>query len=313
METPVPFCGIPTCTIDAVPCDAAAVVLGVGTSLGSALPGTENGPYFLRRMTRAHTWSATRPQIFELNQRTVLDQVVDLGDLDTGEASLDAVLAAVELIVSRLPGHVVPFVIGGDHSITLPIVRALAGKREHPFLVVQFDHHLDLQIWGEDFADTQTPREPIFNTNVMSHVSDVVGPGGVIQVGVGPLATFESSGADRIDSYLHRVGHQISITAAACHDPRALQAIVGESRDIYITVDVDVLASSEMSSTNYPAEIGLSASVLIEMINSILEKNTLIGFDMVEFAAPRDARDPKTLNDAARAALIFLEALVRFR
>lgn len=313
LKTLVPFCGLPTCTIDAVPAATAAAVLGVGSSLGSARGGAENGPYFLRRMTKAHTWSATHPQIFDLNRRTVLDCVVDLGDLDTGEAPLDAILAAVERIVSRLPDGVVPFVMGGDHSITLPIVRALAGKRERQFLVVQFDHHLDLQIWGEDFADPGTSRAQIFNTNVMSHVSDVVGPGGLVQVGMGPVATFERCRVDKIDSYLSRIGRQISITTSACRDPRAVQAVVGESRDIYITVDVDVLAPAEMTSTGYPAEIGLSTQVLIEMIDSILEKNTLIGFDMVEFAAPRDARDPKTLGDAARAALIFLKALARVR
>jgi len=304
------FCGLPLVNPTCVPDGTIAAVLGAPCSLGTPHQGTENAPFFLRTVSKSHTWPAAAPQVFDVRHGIEpLDQIVDIGDLDFGSMTLDEALAATEIVVRGLPDGVVPCVIGGDHTVTLAIVRALKCRRNLPFSVVQFDHHLDLQIWDGAPANPAAQREPIFNTNVMSHVSDCVGPGRLVQIGVSPFATVEVGVAGLMPGYLATLGRQVPITAPEIDDADAFLATVGSGQDLYLTIDVDVLACTEMSSTGYPAEIGLSTRDLLRLIDLVTEHNTLVGFDLVEFAADRTDRTPKTLGDAQRAALIFLHLL----
>ncbi|MFJ9847864.1 arginase family protein [Streptomyces sp. NPDC101150] len=301
------FSGICSAAISGIPSGAAAAVIGAGTSLGAPHRGAENGPHFLRTLSKHYTWSAQEPSIWEIDRgRIPLERAVDVGDVVTADGTLDGVLAALRSTVLALPPAVRPCVIGGDHSITLPVVQALQQRRQAPFTVVQFDHHLDLQIWeGRMGAE----RDAIFHTNVMSHVSDVVGPGRLVQIGIAPHATLEASNAPAMVHYLRSVGRQISLLAPELGDASAFQQALGRDGDVYLTVDVDVLDSSAMSTTGYPAPIGLSVRELLRNIDLTLQHNRLIGFDVVEFGAPKECREAKALADGGRAALVFQHLL----
>lgn len=304
------FCGLPSARLGAIPQGTVAGVLGAGHSLGTPNAGAENGPFFLRTLSKAYTWAAATPGIYDLRRRCApLTGAVDLGDIDFGGMALDEALSAVETAVGALPPSVVPAVIGGDHTVTSAVVTALAARREAPFNVVQFDHHLDLQIWDGAPGRAEAPRESIFHTNVMSHVSDRIGQGRLIQVGVAPYATVEMDSMHAMPGYFEAIGEQVSLLSPVLEDAAAFQSVVGRGRDVYLTVDVDVLDQSAMSSTGYPAAVGLGLRELLRLIDLTLSCNRLIGFDVVEFAAARDARDAKTLADAGRAALIFLHLL----
>ncbi|MBM0275407.1 arginase family protein [Micromonospora tarensis] len=306
----LPFCGLPSTPADAIAPEAVAAVIGGGHSLGTPHEGTENGPFFLRTLSRAYTWSAETPSVLDLRAgASLLDGVVDLGDITFDGMSLTEALAAIEAVVRALPPHVAPCLIGGDHSVTLPVVRALCARRDRPFRVVQFDHHLDLQIWDKGTDRSAAAREPIFNTNVMSHVADEIGPGGLVQIGIDPYATVEAVAAPAVLDYLATVGRQICLTSPELDDPEAIRDAVGRGVDVYLTVDVDVLDRSAMSATGYPADAGLTVRELLRSIDAVLAGNRLIGFDLVEFAAPRTARDPKTLADGGRAVTIMLHLL----
>ncbi|GAA2740234.1 MULTISPECIES: arginase family protein [Kitasatospora] len=293
-----------------IPPGTAAAVLGAGHSLGTPNPGAENGPYFLRALSRAHTWSARRPSVLDLRDGAgpALAGAVDLGDLVLGDGSLEEALDAIERTVGALPDSVVPAVIGGDHTVTLPVVGALAARRERPFSVVQFDHHLDLQIWDGAPGDPAAARERIFHTNVMSHVADRIGAGRLVQVGVAPYATVEEAAADAAPGWFRSIGRQLSVLSPELDDPDAFREAVG-SGDVYITVDIDVLDRSVMASTGYPAEIGLGVRELLRLIDVVLSQGRLVGFDVAEFAADAEARDARTLADAGRASLVFLHLL----
>jgi arginase family enzyme len=238
--------------------------------------------------------------------------VFDLGDIVFGNADLDEALEQIECVVSALPDGVAPCVIGGDHTVTLPVVRALSARRSEPFWVIQLDHHLDLQLWGDD-PDRPGGRESIFNTNVMSHVSDLLGPGQVLQIGLNPFVTVETGAIESARAYLKRVGQQVSVTDPILSDETLLSALSGSGRDIYLTVDVDVLEWQSMSSTGYPAEIGLPLTQLLRIIDVVLADNRLIGCDVVEFAADATDRSPKTLADGGRAVAILLHLLRHLR
>ncbi len=304
----LPFGGLPFAGIKQIPSGTRAVVLGAGTALGSPHGGAENGPYFLRTVSKAYSWGARQPTLIDVRRGVpALAEIVDLGDLEFGDAPVPMVLDQIRAVIAALPDQVVPAVLGGDHTVTLPVVTALAARRE-PFTVLQFDHHLDLQTWDGAPGDPRAARDPIFHTNVMSHVADVLGPGRLLQVGVSPYAVVEDTSAPAMASYLASVGRQVPVLAPEL-DADAFRAVVGSGGDLYVTVDVDVLDDAEMSSTGYPADVGLAMRTLLELIDVALASNHLVGFDVVEFVAARDARDRKTLADASRAAHIFLHLL----
>lgn len=312
MVTPIksiPFASFPFMPLDEVPGNTSVAILGAGSALGTPHDGAQNGPYFLRTMTKAYTWASSNPIILDLQSgQAVATRIADVGDAELDGLDLQAALTEIETIIRRLPMATAPGVIGGDHSITLPVVRALFEKRERPFLVVQFDHHLDLQVWPPTVVPGQS-RDPVFHTNVMSHVSDLLGPGNLLQIGVFPYLAVDADLRPGIGRLLRSSGRQISLASHALDDPAQFQRIVGTGQDVYLTIDLDVLDAAEMSSTGYPASFGLRVRELLRLIELVLMHNHLIGFDVVEFAAARDDRTPKTLADAGRAVLVFLHLL----
>ncbi|MFE0181242.1 arginase family protein [Streptomyces olivaceus] len=313
-KPPTTLCGLPLSSPNAVPAGTVAAVLGAAHSLGSPHDGAENAPFFLRTVSQTLTWSATAPGVLDLRHRLpLLDRLVDLGDLDFAGMTLTEALDAISTVIRDLPRGVAPCVIGGDHTITLAAVRGLTERDKRPITVVQFDHHLDLQIWDGAAVDTSFSREPVFHTNVMSHVSDLIGPGNLVQIGVSPYATVEDHEVDGLLGLLAAVGRQVSVTATELDDARAIESMVGEGKDLYVTVDIDVLDRVEMSSTAYPAPLGLRVPQLLRLIDWAVRRNRLVGFDVVEFAAARTDRTPSTLADSQRALLVFLHLLAWVR
>jgi arginase family enzyme len=306
-RTVTALCGLPRTDFNNVPVGSIGAVLGAAYSLGSPHDGAENAPFFLRTVSKKLTWAAQDPALFDLRHEiNPLQGFVDLGDLDFDGMALEDALAATESAVRSLPATVAPCVIGGDHTVSLAVVKALLRRRKKPLCVVQFDHHLDLQIWDGAPAKISAEREPIFHTNVMSHVSDLIGPGNLIQVGVSPYVTVEGDAVDALPKFLRTIGRQICFSSPAIDDNDAFQSIVGGGKDIYISVDIDVIDKIEMRSTSYPAEVGLSVQQLLRLIDWAAARNKLVGFDVVEFAAARDDRSPQTIADSERALLIFL-------
>ncbi len=306
------ICGAPFVSLDNIPADTSAAIIGVASSLGSPHHGPENGPYFIRRIAKTFMWSATKPRVMSVDQRLpLLERVIDLGDIGHEIESLNELLLQLEGLILSLPENTIPCLIGGDHSITLASVKALQKKRSRQFCVIQFDHHLDLQIWEGSLSSPEKKREDIFNTNVMSHVADALGPGSLFQIGVSPFATVEEQCSSSVDSYFQKVGHQIPLFSSLLNNKKEIKELIGSGKDIYISVDVDVLESSQMSSTGYPSTVGLSINKLLEIIEICLEDNHIVGFDVVEFAAPKESRDLKVLGDAERVAHIFLHLLSR--
>jgi arginase family enzyme len=308
----ISFCGLPFADLHAIPDNNVAAVFGAGHALGTARQGPQNGPYFLRTLSKKYTWSATAPAVLDLRERRpALTGVVDLGDLCFGGMRLPEALEATKAVVCSMPDQVAPCVIGGDHTVTLAVIQALTARRGEGILVAQFDNHLDVQTWGGHSAISGLAPDPVFNTNVMSHVAALLGPGSLLQIGVDPFATAEAGLAEAVTAHLAAIGRQVCIGSAELEDPAALLGIAGRGRDVYVTVDVDVLDAGSMSSTGYPASIGLTPRELLHLIDLVIRENRLIGFDVVEFAAPHDARDAKTLADGGRAVTVFLHLLSR--
>lgn len=154
--------------------------------------------------------------------------------------------------------------LGGEHSITSPIVRAVA-ERYPDLSVLQIDAHADLR---QSYDGT-----PYSHASVAARLVEICP---VVQVGVRALSLEEA-----------RARHQLPITtffAKDLHDPREWipQVIERLSPRVYLTIDVDGLDPSLIPATGTPEPGGLSWSETLRLIRQVAEQRTIVGMDVTE-------------------------------
>ena len=214
--------------------------------------------------------------------------IVDLGDccLGTGSPREQLDRARAEITAFWRPG-LLPVMLGGDHTATLPVIEVLAGAIPE-LRVLQLDAHPDLR---EEFLGER------FNyASAMARVMDVVAPEAVYQVGMRTGAREE---------FQRKAPHLYP--AHAIHPVEAVRSLVPElSRyPLYVTIDVDVLDPSEAPGTGSPEPCGLRTAELIEIIR-LLRPCRIVGTDLVEVAEGFDpsGRTPITASWVLREAIL---------
>ena len=197
-------------------------------------------------------------------------QIADLGDCELGGGSPREQLAMAREEVRGFwrPG-LLPVMLGGDHTATLPVIEVLAPAIPD-LRILQLDAHPDLR---EEFLG-----ERYNYASAMARVMDVVVPERVYQVGMRTGAREE---------YRRKAPHLYP--AHAIHPVEAVRNLVPElsRHPLYVTIDVDVLDPSEAPGTGAPEPCGLTASELIEIVR-LLEPCTVVGTDLMEVAQAFD-------------------------
>lgn len=210
----------------------------------------------------------------------------DLGDLELPFGSPEAALAPIEAAVAKIvtggagmPAGCVPFLIGGEHLITLAAIRALADLNP---VVVQLDAHADLR--------AQYMEEPLSHATVMRRVAEIVGPENVYAIGI------RSGSAEEIAWGRQNINLLSGPVAAA-----AQQAAMSIGRrPVYVTIDIDVLDPSVAPGTGNAEPGGISFESLVAAIDC-LRQCQIVGVDLVEVAPPLD---PSGRTEIVAAALI---------
>lgn len=202
---------------------------------------------------------------------------VDGGNIVFPPFDRAAMREAVQGHIARLAAQRVrPLVIGGDHSITLPILRALA-TQHGPLAIVHFDAHLDTSgpdVWGDAFHHG-TP---------MRHALDeaLVAPGQLFHLGVrGPRgATDPKAVAFTADQIAERGA------ARVCAE---LRERIG-TRPTYVSFDVDALDPAFAPGTGTPVPGGLTSREALGLVRG-LAGIPIVGGDIVEVCPPLDHAD----------------------
>ncbi len=229
-------------------------------------------------------------------------QVADTGDVALNTFNLTKSIAIIEDHYDGLLEHnVIPVSIGGDHTITLPILRAL--HRKHgPMGLVHIDAHADIndEMFGEPVAHGTIFRRAIEEGLVI--------PEKMTQIGL--RATGYS--ADDFD-WSRRRGVRV-VPAEDCwyHSLVPLmdevRETVGTDTPVYLSFDIDGLDPSVAPGTGTPEPAGLSASQGLEIIRGCSGLK-LVGCDLVEVSPPYDT----TGNTALLAANLVFEMLCSLR
>ena len=225
-------------------------------------------------------------------------QVADAGDVALNTFNLTKSIGIIEKHYDGVLEHnAIPVTIGGDHTITLPILRSL--HRKHgPMALVHIDAHADIndEMFGERIAHGTIFRRAIEEGLVI--------PKKMTQIGL--RATGYS--ADDFD-WSRRQGVRV-VPAEECWY-RSLTPLMEEVRETvgigaptYLSFDIDGLDPSVAPGTGTPEPAGLTASQGLEIIRGCSGLN-LVGSDLVEVSPPYDT----TGNTALLAANLVFEML----
>jgi guanidinopropionase len=254
-------------------------------------PGARLGPREVRSQSSLIRPFSHFQQVAPFDRLTV----VDAGDVDASPVSLDIAHEAITARVGEIvAAGAMPLAIGGDHSISLPVLRALA-RRHGPVGLVQFDSHIDT--WAEDFGST------LFHGSSFHYAvtEGLVDPRRFVQVGIrGPMygpddfAFHREHGVTVVDiGEVFRVG----LDAVSAR----IRAVVGTG-PVYVTFDIDAVDPAFAPGTGTP-EVGGLTSHQAQMLVRGLAGLSIIGGDIVEVAPPFDG--PGQITSLLAANLLF--------
>lgn len=242
--------------------------------------GCADGPRSIRR----NSWFV-QPYSYALNADLKECSFADIGDVDLAGRSLEDALERIrETTTSLLKQECRPLCIGGEHTITLPIVQAFSAVNPN-FHVVHVDAHADL---CDEFEGSRLNR-----ATVMRRISEIIGPERLIQVGVRDGTREEYEWMKEKQTLLNwsRGGGQCQKIL--------LDRI--QDRPCYLTLDLDVLDPSCLPGTGYPVPGGWTYQELEHFLHSLARSTTrggLLGADVVELNPGLDASNTSTITAA---------------
>jgi agmatinase len=260
---------------------AQAVLLGVPFDGGTTYqPGARLAPYHIRRV------SALVQSYHPEHKVDVFSslRVVDGGNVAFPPFDAAEVRARIEAEVAAIASAgAAPFVVGGDHSVALPALRALA-KTHGPLAVVHVDAHSDTsgpEVWGERFHHG-TPIRHALSEGLIAH-------GQLYQVGLrGPWgAASDGDLTEQHDAQI--VGAAALADTGARSVGAAIRKRIGD-RPTYLTFDIDAIDPAFAPGTGTPVPGGLTSREAIALVRG-LGGARLVGMDLVEVAPPLDHAD----------------------
>lgn len=297
-----PYCGIPTflrapLMRDASELKAAAIaVLGVPFDEGSPfMPGSRMGP----RSVREHTlrFSVQEP-LYDLDRdETYLweeisrNLILDAGDVDVRPANAERTF---EVITARMREIVAsgayPVAIGGDHSITWPLLQAY----DTPAHVIQFDAHQDVSEADEDLIRT--------NGHAFRHITQMGNCLSLTQVGIRGIRNPKADVAKMRDA-----GHRVlGMTESRRLGAQGVAELLPAGSKVYVSIDIDALDMSLIPGCVSGEPDGFDFRQLMDMLKAIAERHEIIGFDFVEVNPTLDVRTGATSYLGALICVGFL-------
>lgn len=269
------FLNFPACpSLTALDADFAILGIPFCQPYGAEEPANDqhNAPAAIRCESERLSLGLDRWD-FDVDAALADFRVADCGDLPA--AGWDASGRAEHTVRAILERGAIPIILGGDHGVPIPVLRAFSGRP--PLTVVQVDAHLD---WRDERNGVREGySSPMRRAAEMSHVS------GIVQVGIRAQG---SAGADEVRA-ARAYGARI-ITAYEVH-ARGMAHVLENIPDggrYYLTIDADGLDPSVMPAVAGPAAGGLWFYQVRELICGLSRKGRLVGMDIVEITPSRD-------------------------
>ncbi len=215
------------------------------------MPGTVKGP-------KAIIDASTQLEDFDVELGYEINKKVKIHTAK--ECGFDEIEKSVLEILNK---NKFPVILGGEHTVTVPAVKAAAGKYGD-LSVLQIDAHADLrdEFEGERYS----------HACVMRRVREITKK--TVQVGIRDMSAEESKyiGNEGIGEYVHGTDFDIG------------RIISQLSENVYVTVDLDGFDPSEVPAVGTPQPGGLHWDKIMKLLREVSEKKKVVGFDVVELA-----------------------------
>ena len=288
---PRTFFNAPLC-VDISELDADVAFVGMPFDQGTfGRPGARYGPDGVRDAGRAYSYvnfqdGTEAPGYFSSDLGKELLKGVTMADCGNITVVPSDVLKnfqkltnTVEAIVKR---NAFPVIVGGDHAITFPIVRALS--RFEPLDIVHFDAHMDYS--HDSQGVLYTHGNPIRRCRELSFVRNISSIG----IRKESRKVYDEAIAD---------GNLVVTTRRFKElGPERVIDLVAPSENLYITIDIDALDPTHAPGTGTPETGGLYYEELRDALLHLARNHHIIAFDVVEVAPPYDSAEVTTMAAA---------------
>ena len=229
-----------------------------------------------------------------------IGQLADVGDLLLPNTSLPAMREALAPLAAQLIRQHHMAWIGGDHSITLPLLRAYKAWLGRPLAVIHFDAHCDT--WSSHFGEPSGHGTWVYEAMQEGLVIDAC----FTQIGI------RSAGEREAREYVQTRGGQIFTARAlrGLHSPAQLAPVLDAIRQrlaehgnppVYLSLDIDSLDPAYAPGTGTPEPGGLSTDQVLTLLEE-LAPLPFVGMDCVEVSPPYDHAE---MTSQAAAAFVW--------
>ncbi|WP_085993514.1 agmatinase [Oceanobacillus senegalensis] len=304
----LPFTGIcsfgkyPICQ-DLENLSADVAVIGVPNDMGTQWKsGARMGPRGIREGSTLYSFGLDGAYDIEKDEMYLGPKwnVVDCGDVDMVHGDLDQCHENTEEAIRKIVSKgALPVVLGGDHSITIPVGRAL--ENLGPFHVIQIDAHLD---WADHRSGQRNGHgNCIRRLSEMDHVKEI------FQFGIRGISSSTKEDVDAARDYGSTILSPRQMRKMGLEE---VLDLLPKGERYYITIDIDGLDPSAAPGTGTPSPGGFLYDEVNELIEGITQRGEVIGFDLVEVAPPYD-HTGITSQVGARISLDLLSFILKER
>ena len=287
--------GIPTfagAPVALTPADLVAgavdvAIAGIPQNMSSGNRDARNGPNALRAMH-----GIADRDIYSMVDPGAVLNIVDYGDIAVDRMSLERGVDHVyDMVLDIAATGAVPFLVGGDHSLMYPTVKAVRDVRpDEPLGVVHFGAHYDAERYG---AYMISDRHAVYRLLE----EDVVEGSSLIQIGLrGPQPTLETFEWMRSQGIRYHTMAEVAYRGWDAVMERVLaEAKAGPDR-VYVSFDVSVIDPSELAAAGRAAPGGLSLREVIPLVRRLCAEIEIAGFEIMDLAPMLDRGYTSAMN-----------------
>ncbi len=296
------FCKFPI-HMDLETLSADVAIFGVPWDEGVGYrPGARFGPRSLREYSTRfsfHERGVKKSGYWDIeNKKRYLEKIrfVDCGDQDVLYLDAQKTFSAVTDSIGKiLSAKAFPVILGGDHSITIPVVQAF--RKYKPLHIVHLDAHLDYNDSVEGVL--------LANGSPIKRVSEFDFIGEIIQIGMRGIRARE-------DAYNDSMSRKNEIITMSDFKRQGVDGVLRKipRGNLYVTIDIDVLDPSIAPGTSSPEFDGMTYKEIRDLLTSIASRGKVVGFDLVEVNPFLDAIG-LTQSAAVMIILEFLGAIFK--
>ncbi|XP_050899664.1 arginase 2, chloroplastic/mitochondrial isoform X1 [Lathyrus oleraceus] len=271
---------------------ATSTILGVPLGHNGSY---HEGPTFAPPLVREAIWNASTNSTTEEGKNLVDPRVfADVGDIPiqdlrnlgiSEDRLMNFVSDSVKIVMDHAPLR--PLIVGGDHSITFPVVRAISEKLGGPVDILHFDAHPDIyENFDNNYYSHASPFARIMEGKYAKRL---------VQVGI---RSINDAGRQQIEKYGVET-HEMRNFAKDRDYLENLTLGTGEGvKGVYVSIDVDSLDPGFAPGVSHIESGGLSFRDILNILQNL--KGNIVGGDVVEFNPILDVSNRMTSLVAAK-------------